>query len=117
MEKTVSITENRTFRALYRRGKTAARRTMAVYVCKNRLKTVNRLGLTVSVKLGGAVRRNRIRRRIKEAYRLSEGRLKSGYDVVIVARSAAHSAEFSRLTDDLLSIAAELSLLEERRDD
>lgn len=44
------------------------------------------LGLTVSKKIGNAVTRNRIRRRMREAYRLNEAGFKSGFDIVIVAR-------------------------------
>ena len=113
MEKTQSIKENRLFRALYSRGKSAARKTMAVYVLKNRQKTVNRLGITVSVKLGGAVQRNRIRRRLKEAYRLDEARLKSGYDIVVVGRHAALTAPFETLRGDFAAIVRELRIGEQ----
>ncbi len=101
MEKTISLTENRLFRSLYARSPSCAYKTLAVYARKNHLKTVNRLGITVSVKLGGAVARNRMRRRLKEAYRLSEHTLKSGYDIVIVARFAAYEADFSAIERDL----------------
>lgn len=110
MEKTISIKENRLFRILYARGKNAARRTMAVYVLKNRQKTENRLGITVSVKLGGAVQRNRIRRRLKEVYRLNETRMKSGYDIVIVARHAADQVSFETLQKEFSQLSRELGL-------
>lgn len=110
MQKTIPVKENRLFRFLYARGKNAARKTMAVYALKNRQKTVNRLGITVSVKLGGAVQRNRIRRRLKETYRLSETRLKGGYDIVIVARHAALDAPFETLLKDFSLLVRELKL-------
>ena len=116
MNKTVSIKENRLFRALYGRGKSASAKCMAVYVLKNRQKTVNRLGLTVSVKLGGAVVRNRIRRRLREVYRLHEHQLKEGFDIVIVARHRAYDAPFSQLESDWLRVADRLSLLREQQD-
>ena len=56
---------------------------------------VNRLGITVSKKVGNAVKRNRIRRHIFEAYRLNEQKLKVGYDFVFVARCSAVGADFS----------------------
>lgn len=111
MKKTQSIKENRQFRALYARGKTAARKTMAVYTRKGRQKTVNHLGITVSVKLGGAVVRNRCKRRIREAYRLHEDSIKSGVELVIVARHAMVGAPFRRIEADLLAICQELGLL------
>ena len=116
MKKTLSLKENHLFRALYHRGKSAARRTMVLYVMKRRDQAVNRLGITVSVKLGCAVVRNRARRRIREAYRLNEARLKSGFDIVIVARKAAAEAPFDQLEKDLLKLAEQLSLLEEPED-
>lgn len=72
----------------------------------------NRLGLTASTKLGNAVRRNRIRRRLREVYRLSEDRLAHGYDIVIVARAQAHDAPFSQLQDEFMRNCRKLELIE-----
>jgi len=113
VKKTQSIKENRQFRALYARGKTSARKTLAVYSRKNRSRTVNQLGITVSVKLGGAVVRNRAKRRIREAYRLNEHLFREGLDIVVVARHAIVNAPFGRICDDLLAICAEQGLLQE----
>ena len=113
MEKTLSLKENHLFRALYHRGKSAARKSMVMYVMKRRNQPVNHLGITVSVKLGCAVVRNRARRRLREVYRLNETRLKSGFDIVIVARKAAYDAPFEVLEADFLKLAGQLSLLEE----
>ena len=116
MNKTLSLKENHLFRALYHRGKSAGGKTMVIYAMKRRNQPVNRLGITVSVKLGCAVVRNRARRRIREAYRLNETRLKSGFDIVIVARKAAAEAPFEKLEQDLIKLAGQLSLLEEPHD-
>ena len=90
MEHTVSLKLNHVFRRLYGRGKSAVNPCLAVYCRKNNL-GYSRLGLTVGVKLGKAVVRNRTRRRIKEAYRIHEGAFLPGYDIVVVARvRAAH---------------------------
>lgn len=113
MNKTLSIKENHLFRALYHRGKSASRKTMVLYAMKRRNQPVNHLGITVSVKLGCAVVRNRARRRLREVYRLNETRLKSGFDIVIVARKAAYDAPFEVLEADFLKLAGQLSLLEE----
>ncbi len=93
---TVSLKENPVFRRLYYKGASAGNRYLVVYCRRNGLQT-NRLGLTVSVKLGHAVVRNRMRRRLREVYRAEEKNLLAGYDIVIVARSAAVDAEFSKL--------------------
>ena len=115
MNKTLSLKENHLFRALYHRGKSAAGKTMVVYVMKRRNQAVNRLGITVSVKLGCAVERNRARRRIRETYRLNETRLKSGFDIVIVARKAAVDGPFDLLQKDFDRLCGQLGLLEAER--
>ena len=116
MEKTLSLKENHLFRALYHRGKSAARKSMVMYVMKRRNQPVNHLGITVSEKLGCAVERNRARRRIRETYRLNETRLKSGFDIVIVARKPAVDGPFDLLQRDFDILAKQLGLLEEQQD-
>ena len=71
---------------------------------------MNRLGLTVSTKIGKAVHRNRIRRRYKEIYRLNEDKFLTGYDIVIVARSKSRLALYSELEVDILSLSRRLGL-------
>jgi ribonuclease P protein component len=63
-----------------------------------------RIGFTVTRKLGGAVRRNRIRRRLKEAVRLAaEGHFRAGCDYVIVGRAATIDRSFAKLISDIIS--------------
>ena len=109
MSHTTSLTQNRDFRQLYARGRHAAGPCLAMYCRKNRLGLI-RLGLTVSVKLGPAVQRNRIRRRIREAYRLQEDVFLPGHDVVIVARFRAKSASFSDLSRELAGLGRKLGI-------
>ena len=111
---TVSLKENSAFRRLYYRGACAGSRLMVVYCRRNALGK-NRLGFTVSAKLGHAVVRNRIRRRLREIYRLHEAQIRPGYDIVVVARSAAIDADFSALTRSFLALADKLGLLEENK--
>ncbi len=103
MKKTLSITRNTLFRRLYAKGKTAVCHDLALYVQKSNA-PVNRLGITVSKKLGKAVIRNRTRRRIKEAYRSIEERLPSGYNIVIVARICAVNKKMPELRSSLLKL-------------
>ena len=110
MDKTVSLKENHLFRRAYSRGKTAADSRLALYVRRNGRKT-NRLGLTVSTKVGCAVVRNRVRRRLREIYRLNEDRICPGYDVVIVARVRAAGSSCQQLEKSFLRLADKLSLL------
>ena len=96
MKKAVTIKENHEFRRLYSKGKSAVGPAMVLYCRKNR-RGLSRLGLTASTKLGGAVVRNRARRRLREVYRLSLPHLQPGYVLVLVARSRVLTAPFSQL--------------------
>ena len=109
MRHTVSLKENREFRSLYARGKNAAGVCLAIHTRRNRL-GVTRLGVTVSSKLGGAVVRNRVRRRVKEAYRLEENRFAKGFDIVVVARGRAVGAEFAALRNELVRLGGKLGV-------
>ena len=109
MEFTETLKKNHEFRRLYSKGKSAAAATLAVY-CRKTGREGNRVGYTVSNKIGNAVTRNRIRRRLREIYRLHEGELQRGYDVVIVARHRAGEADYRRLERDLLRVFSSLSL-------
>lgn len=107
-----SLKQNHLFRRLYQRGTSAANRYLVLYVRKNGSQT-NRVGITVSAKLGCAVRRNRIRRRLREIYRLHEGRFATGYDLVVVARGRAVDAQYRQLESAYLALAGKLGLLQE----
>ena len=100
---------NHIFRRLYA-SSGHANACLVLYARRNRTQT-NRLGITVSKKLGHAVVRNRARRRIREAYRLNEEKFLPGWDIVIVARSRAIHCSFAELTDAYLSAAEKAGIL------
>ena len=83
---------------------------MVLYCRRNSL-GVNRLGYTVSTKLGHAVVRNRTRRRLREVYRLNEDKFQPGWDIVVVARVRAVNAPFGKLTASFLGLAAKAGIL------
>ena len=105
-----TLKKNSDFRRLYSKGQSAVNPYVVVYCRRNREK-VNRLGYTVSTKLGHAVVRNRTRRRLREVYRLNEQRFLPGYDIVVVARTRAVEAPFDALTASYLALAKKAGIL------
>lgn len=105
-----SLKNNYEFRRLYAKGKSAVTPLMAVYYRRNGTPG-NRLGITVGKKVGNAVTRNRVRRRLKESYRLSEELLRTGYDIVIVARVKSKDAAYQALEADMLRLFKKLNLM------
>ena len=106
-----SLKLNHIFQRLYH-TKGAADGLLVLYARKNRT-SCNRVGITVSKKLGKAHIRNRTRRRIREVYRLNEETFQPGWDIVVVARSKAVDAPFDKLTKSYLTLAKKLNLLVE----
>ena len=116
MRYTVSMKQNKDFRRLYSSKNCCLRPNFVMYCRKNKLGQ-NRLGLTVGKKLGCAVVRNRIKRRLKELYRVNEHRLKTSYDIVIVARTKAKDSLYNFLLKDFNIAVSELNLLSDKIDD
>ena len=104
-----SLKLNHIFQRLYH-TKGVADGYMVLYARRNRTGT-NRVGITVGKKLGKAHIRNRVRRRFREIYRLHEEQFLPGWDIVVVARSKAVDAEFSRLTKSFLTLAKKAGIL------
>ena len=102
---------NHIFRRLYHTGG-VANGFLVLYARRNRTDT-NRVGITVSKKLGKAHIRNRVRRRFREVYRLNEEKFQPGWDIVVVARSKAVEASFSDLTKGYLALAKKAGILRE----
>ena len=112
MKAAVTVKENYEFRRIYRKGKSAVSPALVMYCQRNR-QGKSRLGVTVSTKLGGAVVRNRVRRQLREIYRLNKAEMKSGYDIILVARVKAVHTPYRKLDDTYRRLAAQLGLLTE----
>ena len=102
---------NHIFRRLYH-TQGLANGYLVLYARKNRTEQ-NRVGVTVSKKLGKAVVRNRVRRRLREVYRLHEEQFAPGWDIVVVARSRCVGADFGKLINAYLSLAEKAGILKE----
>ena len=92
MKYSCALKLNHIFRRLYHTG-AVANGYLVLYARPNKTE-MNRIGITVSKKLGHAVVRNRVRRRLREVYRLNEEKFLPGWDIVVVARSRCVGAEF-----------------------
>ena len=109
MKKTIAIKKNHEFRRLYNRGTSAVSPFFAIYCQKNR-RGGSRLGITTGVKLGNAVKRNRVRRRIRELYRTNACDMIPGYDIVVVARNRAVYSRYETMRRSYLQLIDQLGL-------
>ena len=107
-----SLKENHLFRRLYRRGASSANAFLVIYSRKNGTDR-NRLGLTVSAKMGCAVKRNLIRRRLREIFRLNQDKLLQGYDMIVIARVRTPSVPYRKLNGMFLRACGQLGLIKE----
>ena len=109
MKHTIALKQNHEFRRLYNKGRSAVSPYFAIY-CRKTNRPISRLGITTGVKLGNAVKRNRVRRRIRELYRTNEDRLSPGYDIVVVARTRAVFARYAELERSFLQLMRRLGI-------
>ena len=93
--------KNKDFQIIYKKGKSYANKYLVMYVLINN-KEENRLGISVSKKVGNSVVRHRITRLIRESYRLQEDVFQKGYDIIIVARAGAKDKTYSEIESALL---------------
>ncbi len=110
MEFSRSLKENHLFRRLYRRGQSGANGLLVLYCRRNGLHE-NRVGITASAKLGNAVKRNLLRRRLKAIYRIHEQEFAPGYDLIVVCRTKGISASYADLERAYLSLAKRMKVL------
>jgi ribonuclease P protein component len=101
--KKYKIRKNSEFRVVYKRGRSLANRLLVLYTFRN-TKKLNRTGVSVSKKVGKSVIRNRVRRLIKESYRLNNANLKQGYDLVFIARNSAKNRSFLEIQKAMLEL-------------
>ena len=99
-----SLKRNSDFQRVYREGKSYANRYLVLYVLQNQTER-NRLGISVSKKVGNSVVRHRMARLIRESYRLQEDMFNSGLDIVVVVRNRARDCSYHEINDALLHLA------------
>ena len=109
-----SLKKNDDFSLVYRSGKSCANRYLVMYAKPNDLGT-SRIGISVSKKVGNSVVRHRIKRLVKESYRLHETEFEGGSDIVVVARRSADGASYQMIEKALLSLMRAHKLIREKR--
>jgi ribonuclease P protein component len=97
------LTRRAEFDAVYRNGRRRSSRQFTMFFAPNGLGEC-RFGMSVGRALGGAVVRNRIRRRIREVLRLNRGGIPTGWDIIVHPRASVTKAEFGMLREELMSL-------------
>ena len=95
--------KNKDFQIIYKEGKSYANKYLVMYIRENNTDQ-NRLGISVSKKVGNSIVRHRLTRLIRESYRLSETRFHSGYDIVVIARPVAKDKNYFEVESALLHL-------------
>lgn len=104
------LRKNVEFRTVYRRGRSFPNNLLVLYVYKNNRNRLqdgeiyNKVGISVSKKVGKSVVRSRVKRLIKESYRLNNASLKSGYDFVFVARTALRDKNYRDVENAMINL-------------
>ena len=99
-----SLKKNKDFRIVYNKGTSHANRFFVMYVLENNLNR-NRLGISVSKKVGNSVVRHRITRLVRECYRLHEEIFNCGLDIVVIARVSASGISYKEVRQALIHLA------------
>ena len=98
-----SLKKNRDFQNVYRHGKSYANKYLVMYVLENHTEG-NRLGISVSKKVGNSIVRHRLTRLIRESYRLQEDRFRCGLDIVVIARLGAKEKNYKDIDGAMLHL-------------
>lgn len=99
-----SIKKTKEFQHIYNKGKSFANLYLVMYILKND-KDENRLGISVSKKVGNSVVRHRLTRLIRESYRLNKDKFIKGIDIVIIARTGAKDIDYDKVEKAMLHLA------------
>ena len=105
-----SLKDNRDFKVVYRTGKSYANKYLVMIVRKNDIisknnQKVNRLGISISKKVGNSVVRHHFCRIVREIYRLHENMFNSGLDIVVIARNSAKNCSYHEIESAFLHLS------------
>ena len=109
-----SLKKNRDFQNVYKNGKSKANKQFVMLILPNDTME-NRIGISVSRKIGNSVIRHHIARLVRETFRLNRDRIAAGYDIVLVARQGAKEADFHQVSRSVLHLAGQHRILKEEK--
>ena len=104
--------KNKDFQTIYKKGRSYANKYLVMYVLENK-EEENRLGISVSKKVGNSVIRHRITRLIRESYRLQSKKFETGYDIVVIARTGAKEKNYREIESALLHLGKLHNIIDE----
>lgn len=114
MIKTVPLNKNYEFLRVYKKGRFYVGKYMVIYILPNSSEK-NRLGISISRKYGKSVKRNRIKRLIRESYRQYEEFIESGFDIVITARHSLTMPDFSAVRKEMKYLMKKLKIFDQEK--
>ena len=98
-----SLKKNKDFQNVYKKGRSLANTCLVMYILKNG-QDKNRLGISVSKKVGNSVVRHHLTRLVRESYRLSEEHFRCGYDIVVIGRTGAKDKNYHEIESALIHL-------------
>lgn len=111
MKKAFRVKTNEEFQKIFKNGKSFANRQLVLYYFKKPEQAHYRIGLSVSKKIGNAVKRNQIKRYLRQAFHELESQLPVGYDLVIIARQPMKTMDFHETKKSLIHLLSREKLL------
>lgn len=112
-----SIKKNTDFKKIYEEKKSFATKNLVMYISKNSDTESNRLGISISHKVGNSVVRHTLARRIREIFRKNNEQIEKGYDIVIVFRVGSEKQEFFILNDEYVKLCKKHGIIKEKNKD
>lgn len=107
-----SIKKNEEFKKIYEEKNSFATKNLVMYISKNSDMESNRLGISVSHKVGNSVVRHTLTRKIREIFRKNIENIKKGYDIIVVLRVDSDKQEFFNLNEDFLYLCKKHGIIE-----
>ena len=107
-----SLKKNRDFQVVYRKGKSLANKYIIMYIMKND-GDINRLGISVSKKVGNSIVRHRLTRLVRESYRLQESIFQKGLDIVVICRASAKEIGYFEMESALIHLGKLHNIIDE----